>query len=130
MAPQGTGVLDVRISSGRGASGIRFKKMRLTAPIAAEKPKRRANCQPFGRSHRQTAASRKLTKLARFTNAASRERNLPRRSGGNRLVSQGSQAQLEMPRDKLNPNNSARINANCVGCVRKTPVSGTKVRPQ
>jgi hypothetical protein len=40
-------------------------------------------------------------------------------------VIHGSHAQLEIPRDKLNMNDSARISMSCVVPLRKPPVIGT-----
>src|SRR5882724_8703767 len=93
--------MEVRSSSGGSTSGIRFKKTKLAAPIIALKPKRAANCHGSGSPARQSAASRKQPKLARFTHPASRARYFPRTGAGTNEVIHGNQAQLEMPRDRL-----------------------------
>ena len=41
----------------------------------------------------------------------------------------GSQAQLEMPRDRLKPNKSINRSASCVGTFKNRPVSGTIAMP-
>ncbi len=65
-----------------GTSGMRLRKVRLTAPMTALKAKRTANCHGCGSARaRQAAAMRKVMKLARFWTAASRARYLPRNGG-------------------------------------------------
>src|SRR5229473_4778142 len=111
MSSQGTGALEARISSGISASGIRLRKDRLTAPVSALNANRTANRHGGGSPARQVAAMRNVVKLPRFWTPASRPRYLPRRAGGTRAVIHGSQAQLEMPRDKLKQKRSTSINA-------------------
>ena len=84
-----------------------------------------ANCQERGSPARQAAAMRNVMKLARFWTAASRARYLPRNAAGTSAVIHGSQAQLEMPRERLKPNSSINIRASRVSALRKKPVSGT-----
>src|ERR1039457_4379960 len=125
ISSQGTRPLEARVSSGISASGMRLRKVRLTAPIVALKANRMANCQLRGWPARQAAAMRKVMKLARFWTAASRARYLPRNEVGTSAVIHGSQAQLEMPRERLKPNGSINIRARRVSGFRKKPASGT-----
>src|SRR5262245_47367726 len=97
---------------------MRFKKTRLIEPITALKAKMTANCHGCGAGPSPNAASTLLAKQETFTNAASRDRYRPRMVGGTSEEIHGSQPALEMPRDRLNPNNSARINARRVGAVK------------
>ena len=60
------GAFEVRISSGISTSGIRFRKLRLTAPMTALKPNNAVNCHGREGPARQPAARRKVRKLARF----------------------------------------------------------------
>src|SRR4030095_3529413 len=98
---------------------MRLRKMRLATPIIALNAKSTANCHAAGCAPRQKPERMKLTKLAKFTQAASRERYRPRREAGTSEVIQGSQAQLEMPRDRLNANSSVNISARRVDLSRK-----------
>src|SRR6266702_3149424 len=102
---------------------MRLRKARLTAPMMALKANRMANCQGRGCGSpvRQAAAIRKVTKLAEFCTPASLTRYLPRRSGGTSAVIQGSQAQLEMPRERLKPNKSISISARRFFASRNPP---------
>src|SRR5262245_56653793 len=109
IASLGTRPFEARASSGISASGMRFKNERLIAPITALKANSSANCQGPGSPARQAADTRKVTKLHEFCVAASIERYFPRKEAGTRIVIQGSQAQLEMPRDRLKQNRSAKI---------------------
>jgi len=45
-------------------------------------------------------------------------------------VIHGSQAALEIPRDRLNPNSRKRIKASCVVRLKKLPVNGTNAMPK
>ena len=65
-------------------------------------------------------------KLARFWTAASRARYLPRKADGTRAVIHGSQAQLEMPRERLKQNSSISMSARRLSPFRKMPVTGTR----
>src|SRR5262249_34962241 len=103
-----------------------LRKVRLTAPMTALKANRMANCHGRGSPARQAAATRKVRKLAKFWTPASRARDLPRRAGGTRAGIQGSQAQLEMPRDRLKQKSSINISASRFLASKKTPVSGTR----
>src|SRR5687767_10849688 len=90
---------------------MRLRKMRLIDPIAALKANRTANCHGAGVCPRHRAERIKLMKLARLTQAASRERYFPRTPSGTREAIQGSQAQLEMPRERLKAKSSMIIRA-------------------
>src|SRR5512133_2243818 len=114
---------------------MRLRKLRLTAPIVALNPKRIANCHGRGASvapvpPRQAAAKRNVTKLARFCTAASRARYLPRIEGGTRAVIHGSQAQLEMPLERLKPNSNANNTASRLLAPKNAPVKGTIAMPK
>ena len=98
---------------------MRFKKLRLVAPMTALKAKRTANCHGFGSPARQNAASRKQTKLARLTHPASRAKYLPRTGAGTSELIQGSQAQLEIPRDRLKAKSSSSSSASRLVALRK-----------
>src|SRR5207247_6174164 len=63
-------------------------------------------------------------KLAKFTQAASRTRYRPRIQAGTSEVIHGSQAQLEMPRERLTAKSNISISARRVAGSRKTS-SGT-----
>src|SRR6266542_437099 len=108
-----------------GTSGMRFRKTRLTAPMMALKVKSTANCRGRVCPARHAAEIKKVTKLATFCTAASRTRYFPRNAAGTSTVIQGSHAQLEMPRDRLKQNNSARSKASRLAAVRNAPVKGT-----
>src|SRR6266516_630927 len=125
MAPHGTAPLERSAVSPAGPSGIRLRNIRLTAPMAPLKAKSAANCQGRGLAPRHNAEMRKLKQLAEFTRAASRDRYRPRTSAGTSEEIHGNQAQLEMPRDRLNPKSSARTKASREPSLRKMPVSGT-----
>src|SRR5688500_13454594 len=84
-----------------------------------------ANCHGCGSLPRHTAAKRKLRKLAKLIQAASRDRYLPRTLGGTSAVIQGSQPALEIPRDKLKPKSSIRMSPRRAVGSRKPEVSGT-----
>ena len=56
-----------------------------------------ANCHGRGLVPRQSAATRKLRKLAKLIQAASRARYRPRTAGGTRAVIQGSQVLTGLP---------------------------------
>src|SRR3954470_19716652 len=101
MASQGTREVEVRTSSGTGVSGMRLRKTRLAAPMSALKAKRMENCQACGSVPRQKAAMTKVMALQKFAHAASRTRYWPRNDCGTSAVIQGSQAQLEIPRERL-----------------------------
>src|SRR5262245_26230113 len=92
-------------------SGMRFKKLRLIAPIRPLKPKMMANCQFAGCAPKQMAAIIVVTKLPNCTHAASRDTYRPRIVGGTSKVIQGSQALLEMPRERLNAKSNANMSA-------------------
>src|SRR5437868_3177097 len=111
MSSQGTRPFEMRSSSAISASGMRLRKLKLTAPITALKAKIAANCDERGLPARQAAATMNVTKLPEFCTAASRDKYFPRKVTGTNSVIQGSHAQLEMPRDKLKQNNSTSISA-------------------
>src|SRR5437016_4285341 len=90
---------------------MRFRKNRLAAPIEALKANSTANCHGRGSSPRQPAAARKQAKLARFTQPASAARYFPRTAAGTSDVIHGSQAQLEIPRERLKAKSSNSNNA-------------------
>src|SRR5439155_14627433 len=121
----GTGTFETRRSGGASTSGIRLRNTRLMHPAIALKTNKTENCHGFGLRPSQNAASRKATKLARFTDAASRTRYFPRTSPGTSAVIHGSQPALEMPRERLNPNSSRSSNDICVSGLRNVDVSGT-----
>jgi len=126
MSSQGTGVALFRAgSSGGAASGMAFKCFKLTAPMAALNPKTIANCQEAGLEPRHAAANKSAATLAAFTQTASRAKNLPRKDSGTRVVIHGSQAQLEMPRERLNPKSKNNNKASCEERSRNTPARGT-----
>jgi len=54
-----------------------------------------------------------------------RQNIFPTRAGGTSDEIHGSQAQLEIPRDRLNPNSSARIKPSRDTSFRNTPLRGT-----
>src|SRR5688572_9211582 len=118
-------MLELRASSGGALSGMRLRKERLVAPMMALKRKIRANCHGCGFPPRQTAANRKLRKLAKLIHAASRERYLPRTLGGTSAVIHGSQPALEMPRERLKPKSSIRMSPSRAVGSRNPDVSGT-----
>jgi hypothetical protein len=126
MARQGTPIFAVISVSGGATSGMRFRNFRLIAPITALKAKMRANCHGREVWPRHAPARRKAAQLATWTHVASRARYLPRTARGTRVVIQGSQAALEMPRERLNPNNNRRSSASCVAESRKLPARGTR----
>src|SRR5688500_1164949 len=104
-------MVELRPSSCDSTSGILFRKTRLIKPMIPLNAKRAANCQAWGVCPRHTADKIKLTKLAKLTQPASRERNFPRMSSGTKEVIQGSQAQLEIPRDRLKAKRNIMIKA-------------------
>src|SRR5438067_9774442 len=122
MSPHGTRFLEARSSSGGSTSGIRLRKNKLAAPMMALKAKRTLNCQACGPLARQAAASKKQPKLARFTHPASRARYLPRTAAGTSEVIQGSQAQLEMPRERLKAKRKRSSNAKRLVAFKKAYV--------
>src|SRR5690348_9562471 len=101
---------------------MRLRKLRLTAPMIALHPNNTANCHGRGSGSagppapdvrlvfcteatvRQAPARTNVMKLARFCKAWSRERYLPRNPAGTSVVIHGSQAQLEIPRERLKQN--------------------------
>src|SRR5205809_1133023 len=101
MASHGTRFFELQISSAMATSGMRLRNERLTAPMAALKPNKRANCHGRVVPARQAAETKKVTKLPELCTPASRARYLPRKAGGTSTVIQGSQALLEMPRETL-----------------------------
>src|SRR5205809_4609789 len=98
---------------------MRLRNTRLAAPMAPLKAKSAANCQARGSTPRQSAATRKLRKLARFTQPASRDRYCPRTAAGTSDEIHGNQAQLEMPRDRLKPKSKASTSASRDISLRK-----------
>src|SRR5262249_29123264 len=66
ISSHGTAPFAARTSSGISASGMRLRKLRLIAPVTALKANKIANCQGCGSPARHAAATRKVTKLARF----------------------------------------------------------------
>src|SRR5688572_21901632 len=122
MASHGTGPFEDRTTSSViSASGIRFKKLKLIAPVTALNANKAANCPGPGLPARQAAASKKVKKLARFWTAPSRDKYLPLKFSGTNAVIQGNHAQLEMPRDKLKQNSSMSM--------RPSRLCGSKKRP-
>src|SRR5262245_5912194 len=103
---------------------MRLRKIRLATPIIALNAKSTANCHAAGCSPRQKPDRMKLTKLAKFTQAASRERYRPRIAAGTSEVIHGNQAQLEMPRERLKANSSVNISTRRVD-LSKTLSKGT-----
>jgi len=104
---------------------MRFRKPRLTTPMVALNANNTANCQGRSVWPRQSAESRKDTKLATFTKAASRARYLPRTASGTSEEIHGSQAALEMPRERLKPKSSVSMRTRRVLASRKPPATGT-----
>src|SRR2546425_12878210 len=92
-------------------SGIRFKKLKLTAPIRPLKAKMTANCQPAGCCLSTNAEKTSERKLPNCTQAASSDKYRPRMVSGTSEVIQVSHALLEMPRDKLNANSNSSMSA-------------------
>src|SRR5260221_14412038 len=123
-------MVDARCSAGVSISGILFRKTRLAAPMQALKANRTVNCQGCGLPARHEAPSKKQPKLARLTHPASRARYLPRIGAGTSEVIQGSQAQLEIPRERLKAKSSRRINARRLVGFRNTCVIGTSAIPK
>src|SRR5690606_26742842 len=105
--------------------GIRFRKIRLTAPARALKAKRTENCHAAGSFPSSSDAKIMVTKLPQFTQAASIVRNFPRTEAGTREDIHGSQAQLDMPRERLKPNRNRRINDNRAVASTNDDSSGT-----
>src|SRR5687767_2188938 len=104
---------------------MRLRNFRLIAPKMALRAKITENCQARGESPRQKAASIKVAKLPPLTKAASRERKRPRASAGISDVIHGSHAQLEIPRDKLNPKRQSNMSESRAAGVRNPDVKGT-----
>src|SRR5262245_11013653 len=108
---------------------MRFRKKRLAAPASALNANSRENCHGRDEPLSRPAETRKATKHPKFIVAASRTKYLPLKSGGTSSVIQGSQAQLEMPRDRLKQNNSAITNASWLLASRNPPAKGTSATP-
>src|SRR5512140_1812702 len=106
--------------------GLAETAARLPWPLAA----RGAPPPGLNDPARQAAAIRKVKKLARFCTAWSRAKYFPRKPGGTSAVIHGSQAQLEIPRERLKKNNSISISANRLSALRNTPVNGTSAIPK
>src|SRR5688500_17566453 len=119
MASQGTGCMDVRISSGTGTSGMRFKKWRLTMPLMPLRKKYAANCHDCGWFPNINAETRNATQLATPMKAWSAARKRPRNWVGTSEEIQGSQAQLEMPRRRLKMKSRKRISESLACDLRK-----------
>src|SRR5579871_5755344 len=109
---------------------MRFKKLKLIAPITPLKTNSAENCHACGSSPSVNAATRKVMKLAQFAQAASRNKYFPRNAGGTSPVIHGSHAQLEMPRDRLKQNSSDRTSTSRVFASRNFPVNGTSAIPK
>ena len=84
------------------------------------------NCHGLGDAPRQSAASASVVKFATLTSVASVARNFPRNDSGIKVVIHGSQAALEMPRERLKQNRSSNSSASCVACERKIPATGIR----
>src|SRR3954451_13193010 len=104
---------------------MRFRNERLMAPITALKANNMENCQAPGSPARHAAEIRNVTKLHEFCVAASIDKYFPRNDAGTRIVIHGSQAQLEMPRDRLKQNSRANIRTRRVCGSRNPYVKGT-----
>src|SRR6266852_1096440 len=111
ISSHGTPPPEAGAGSGAVTSGMRLRKNRLATPMRALKQKSTEYCQGRGCWPRHVAASIKLTQLARLTHAASRARYFPRTAAGTSNWIQGSQPALEIPRERLKPNNSRSISA-------------------
>src|SRR6476619_1908742 len=104
---------------------MRFRKVRLMAPMTALNAKINANCHAPGSPARHAAATRNVTKLHEFCVAASMERYFPRKVSGTKIVIHGSQALLEMPRERLKQKSKASMRAKRVCESRNVCVKGT-----
>src|ERR1019366_1086920 len=130
ISSHGTRVVEVRISSGMAASGMRLRNTRLAAPISPLKANNMLNCQGCGSSPRQNAAMTNVIKLAELAQAASRTRYRPRNDSGTSAVIHGSHAQLEMLLERLKQNNSINSSDSRLIAARKSPASGTSAMPK
>src|ERR1051325_3796651 len=130
IARQGTGSREVRGVTGTATSGMRLRNTRLIEPASALKRKTIENCHAAGALPSANAAAINAPKLPRLLKPASLARYFPRIVGGTRLVIHGNQPALEIPRERLNTNSSARIKTRrVVGSSNRSP-TGTRAMPK
>src|ERR1041384_7570561 len=94
------------------------------APITPLNRNRMQKRQGAGFHPRQIPAKTNDPKLARFTDACSRTKYLPRIEPGTNDEIHGSHPALEMPRERLKANNRMRIRARRFAPFRNCEVIG------